>query len=153
EVYTLAKYIGKDDAEDGRLEGVTFRTSRWRNPAEMVDGIGFTAIASWASGDIEVSKLPGAGESTIDGSDADYEAALDALGLNGWPAARDPRVSLIWLLEDEGGQPSWKCAGLLLESPEPVDRPGRVVLENGMPGVPAGLELVMTPRPDGVFDV
>jgi hypothetical protein len=153
EVYTLAKYIGKDDVEDGRLEGVTFRTSRWRNPAEMVEGIGFTAIASRASGDIEVSKLPAAAESTIDGSDADYEAALDALGLNGWPAASDPRVSLIWLREDEGSQPSWKCAGLLLESPEPVDRPGRVVLENGMPGVPAGLELVMTPRADGVFDV
>jgi hypothetical protein len=153
EVYTLAKYTGKDNLEDGRLEGVTFRTSRWHKPTEMLEGLVFTTIASWASGDIEVSKLPGAGESTIDGSDADYEAALDALGLEGWPATSDPRVSLIWLREDEGGWPSWKCAGLLLESPEPVDRPGRVEFEKGMPGIPAGLELVMTPRPTGVFDV
>jgi hypothetical protein len=153
EVYALAKSADPNNIDDGRLEGVTFRTSRWRNPADMVAGIGFTAIASFASGDIEVTKLPPAGPALIDGSDADYEAALDALGLDGWPAASGPRVSLIWLHEGGGAAPSWKCAGLLLESPEPVDRPGRVELAPAAPGVPAGLELVMTPRPAGAFDV
>jgi hypothetical protein len=41
EVYALAKSKDPTNVLDGRLDGVTFRTSRWRNPAEMIDGLGF----------------------------------------------------------------------------------------------------------------
>jgi hypothetical protein len=144
ELYALAK---SDDPAvlDGRLDGVTFRTSRWRNPAEMLAGIGFKASPASASGDIEVKQLPGLGAPIIDGSDADFEAALDAIGLDGWPAAAGPRASIVWLRQDRNAGPSWQCAGLLLESPEPIDRPGRVELHS--------LRLVMQPLPAGAFDI
>src|SRR5262249_6825706 len=112
EIYTLAK---SDDPSvlDGRLDGVTFQTSRWRNPAEMLVGIGFKSLPAPATGDIELKQLPAVGGPVIDGSDADFEAALDAIGLDGWPPAPGPRVSIIWLLQDSDAGPSWKCAGLL----------------------------------------
>jgi len=144
EVYALAK--AKDpDVVDGRLEGVTFRTSRWRNPAGMLAGIGFTASPSPASGDVELAQLPAPGAAVIEGSDADFEAALDAIGLDGWPAVKDPRISLLWLRKDEGAGPHWLCAGLMAESPEPIDRPGRVHL--------SALRLTMPPLPAGIFDI
>ena len=144
EVYALAK--SKDpDILDGRLAGVTFRTSRWRNPTEMLAGIGFTASPSAASGDIELAQLPALGSAAIEGSDADFEAALDAVGLDGWPAVKNPRVSLLWLRKDDAGGPHWVCAGLLAESPEPIDRPGRVHL--------SALRLTMPPPPAGTFDI
>jgi hypothetical protein len=144
ELYALAK---SDDPAvfDGRLDGVTFRTSRWRNPTEMLAGIGFKPSASAATGDIELTELPALGSQTIDGSDADFEAALDTIGLDGWPASVASRVSIIWLRQDSNAGPSWKCAGLLLESPEPIDRPGRVELQ--------ALRLVMQPSPAGTFDI
>jgi len=81
----------------------------------------------------------------IEGSDADFEAALDAIGLDGWPAVKDPRISLLWLRKDEGAGPHWLCAGLMAESPEPIDRPGRVHL--------SALRLTMPPLPAGIFDI
>jgi hypothetical protein len=53
--------------------------------------------------------------------DAAFDATLDDLGLDGWPAATAPRISLLW--RETAGQ--WRCAGVLLESPEPIHRPGR----------------------------
>lgn len=143
EIFTLAK---SDDPAvlDGRLDGVTFRTSRWRNPARMLAGIGFTPVPAPASGDIELTQLPALAPATIDGSDADIEAALESLGLQGWPLASEPRVSLLWLRHDGAPSPAWSCAGVLLESPEPIDRSGRVELN--------ALRLVMQPLPAGVFD-
>src|SRR5262249_34921289 len=113
--------------------------------AGMLAGIGFKPSASAATGDIELTQLPALGTAIIDGSDADFEAALDTIGLEGWPAAVASRVSIIWLRQDSNAGPSWKCAGLLLESPEAIDRPGRVELQ--------ALRLVMQPRPAGTFDI
>jgi hypothetical protein len=144
ELYALAK---SDDpaVADGRLDGVTFRTSRWRNPAEMLAGVGFKSAPQPASGDIEIRRLPAPAAPSVDGSDADFEAALDAIGLDGWPPASDARASIVWLRQDGNVAPAWLCAGLLLESPEPVDRPGRVEL--------AVLRVVMQPSPLGAFDI
>lgn len=144
EVYVLAK---SDDAavHDGRLDGVTFQTSRWRNPQQMLAGIGFKSSTAPATGDIELTETPPLGVGAIDGSDADFEAALDALGLQGWPLAKEPRVSLLWLKDAAASTPTWKCAGVLVESPEPIDRPGRVEL--------SVLRLVQQPQPAGVFDI
>jgi len=144
ELYALAK---SDDPAvlDGRLDGVTFRTSRWRNPTEMLAGIGFNPSASAATGDIELTQLPALGTTIIDDSDADFETALDTIGLEGWPAMVASRISIIWLRQDSNAGPSWKCAGLLLESREPIDRPGRVELH--------ALRLVMQPPLLGTFDI
>jgi len=144
ELYALAK---SDDPAvlDGRLDGVTFRTSRWRNPAEMLAGIGFKVAPQPASGDIEIRLLPALRALAIDGSDADFEAALDAIGLDGWPSASEPRASIVWLRQDGNAGPAWQCAGLLLESPEPIDRPGGGELQ--------ALRVVMMPPPLGAFDI
>jgi hypothetical protein len=144
EVYALAK---SDDTTvaDGRLDGVTFRTSRWRNPAQMLAGIGFGTTPSVPAGDVELHQAAVLAPAAIDGSDADFEAALDAIALDGWPAAVDPRIVVLWLRHDDAAGPSWKCMGLLVESPEPIDRPGRVHFN--------ALRLVMQPPVDGAFDI
>ena len=145
EIYTLAKSDTPATVKDGRLDGVTFRTSRWRNPAEMLAGIGFTTIASQPAGDVELRVFPAIGPAAIDGSDADFEAALDALGLDGWAPSANPRISVLWRQQEGGGAPSWLCAGLLVESPEPIHRQGRVHL--------SALRLVMPPSSPTVFDI
>ncbi|MGH9311524.1 MAG: hypothetical protein ACRD1U_19250, partial [Vicinamibacterales bacterium] len=146
EVYALAKADDPVNVLDGQLEGVTFRTSRWRNPAAMVAGLGFESPPKAATGDIALRQpLPALGAAAIDGSDADFEAAMDALGLDRWPPAPTPRVSLLWIAQKPPAEPSWLCAGVLLESPEPIDRPGRVQLN--------ALRLVMSPLPSGTFDI
>jgi hypothetical protein len=144
EVYALAKSTNVN-VFDGRLDGVTFQTSRWRIPADMLSGLGFRSPASHPTGDIEIAHVPVLDPAVRDGEDTAFEQALDALGLDGWPAATEPRVSIIWLRKDAAGGPSWLCAGLLLESPEPIHRPGRCEL--------ASLRVVMRPAPAGVFDI
>ena len=75
------------------------------------------------------------------GEDARFEAALDALGLDGWPLPAEPRVSLLWLQPADDG--AWKCAGLLVESPEPIHRPGRCELK-GLRQEPPGASFALT---------
>jgi hypothetical protein len=117
----------KDKKAVGRLDGVTFQTSRWRNPAEMLAGLGFTAATQpgTASGDIEIKSLPAFDPAVVTDQDAAFEAALDKLGLDGWPIAGEPRTSIIWLRKDDTAGPAWLCAGVLIESPEPIHRPDR----------------------------
>jgi hypothetical protein len=61
------------------------------------------------------------------------------LGLEGWPVADEPRVSRLWV---DDGADGWSFAGLMLESPEPILRGGRlrlakqpVLVELGPPGL------------------
>jgi hypothetical protein len=123
--------------EDGKLPGVTFRTSRWRSPGDMLAGLGFVTAgqpltAEVTTGDLVVGDPAGLGAAVIEGDDQAFQNALLALGLDGWPLAGAPRHSRLWVADNGGG---WRFAGLLLESPEPVHRPGRFDL--------AGLTLEM----------
>src|SRR5262249_52667178 len=144
EVYALAK-SKSPTVYDGRLDGVTFHTSRWRSPADMLSGLGFRSPAPRPTGDIEITHMPVLDPAVWDGEDRAFEQALDALGLDGWLAATEPRVSIIGLRKDAASGPSWLCAGLLLESPEPIHRPGRCELAN--------LRVDMRPAPTGVLDI
>ena len=123
EVYVLAQ--GSGDVADGRLPGVTFKTSRWLTPADMLEALGFTAPAGKATGELPLATVP-ALPVELD-QDAGFQAAVDALGLDGWPLADEPRLSLLWV-RPQPGQP-WLCAGLLVESPEAIHRPGRCELQ------------------------
>lgn len=145
EIYVLAK---ADDAAvaDGRLPGVTFRTSRWRAPADMLAGVGFTVAGLMTPpvmiGDLrcDVSSF-GAPRNEV--GDTSFQAALLALGLDGWPLAAAPRVSRLWSLHTPD---SWLFAGLMIESPEPIHRPGRLELQ--------GLALAMGHSGSGIiFDL
>jgi hypothetical protein len=121
EVYVELKPKPGSNAPPGTLPGVTFRTSRWRRPAEMLQALGFAPVAAPAAGDVPVHD-PQLVTTNPDASDATFQQALTVLGLDGWPIMQVPRTSLLWSLADGG---RWALAGLLVESSEPVDRPGR----------------------------
>lgn len=130
EVFVQANETGTKKAA-GRLPGVTFRTSRWRNPAHMLEGLGFANVG-WGqvSGDVALTAVPAQLAGIVEGEDAAYEAAMAAIGLEGWPLADEPRVSQLWVRGLVGDAPAWLVAGVLIESPEPIDRPGRVRIES-----------------------
>ncbi|HXP00292.1 MAG TPA: hypothetical protein VN813_07305, partial [Luteibacter sp.] len=123
EVRVLAKSLDPDKVKDGRLAGVTFRTSRWANGRDMLDGMGFHDVGLdflRPDGDIDISGRTWPAGAVL-GDDAMFEAALIALGMEGWPPAVTPRTSVLWTHTGS----DWRCAGLLVESPEPIHRPGR----------------------------
>ncbi len=133
EVYVSANV---DGASQGRLPGVTFRTSRWRNPQEMLAGLGFTVTApaplpaaeGVMAGDLAVDNAAIGGGAVVVDDDHGFQNALADLGLEGWPVAEAPRQSRIWQPDGAGG---WLFAGFMLESPEPVHRAGRLHFDGG----------------------
>jgi hypothetical protein len=128
EVYVLASSMSAGFA-DGRLPGVTFRTSRWTTPETMLAGLGFTGAAVAAEtpvvGDLAVATTTLPGGLVVDDDDQAFQHALAALGLEGWPVAQAPRLSRLWIADQAG---AWRFAGLMIESPEPIHRPGRLEL-------------------------
>jgi hypothetical protein len=114
----------------GRLPGVTFRTSRWRTPQQMFAGLGWTIMPgaggqSVTIGDLAVEATPAVATLPAATSDQAFISALAALGANDWPVANAPRLSRLWSAKDD----HWRFAGLLVESPEPIIRPGRVSVD------------------------
>lgn len=114
---------------EGRLPGLTFRTSRWDGPADMLAGLGLlvpghsTSLGGPQPGDLAVD-LAGTGEGTRDqDTDHGFENTLAGLGVSGWPTTNEPRLSRIWVPDPTAG---WLFAGLMIESPEPIHRPGRI---------------------------
>jgi hypothetical protein len=126
ELYVLAD---ADDpgTMDGELPGVTFHTSRWRTPVDMLLGLGFSSAAQLpanvVNGDLRIPTTSLA-PTVAEDDDSAYQAALLTLDLDGWPLADEPRFSRLWV--EQAG--TWKFAGLMIESPEPIHRPGRLEL-------------------------
>ena len=75
------------------------------------------------NGDLEVSPSGMSGPTVVLDDDQAFDGSLTELGIAGWPPAQDVRLSRLWTTDESGG---WRFAGLLLESPEPIHRPGRV---------------------------
>ncbi|HWN73771.1 MAG TPA: hypothetical protein VNN15_08200, partial [Solirubrobacterales bacterium] len=126
ELHVLAK-SESDDILDGRLPPVGFRTSRWRGPRQLLDELGFVAEGAGShSGDLELRADGDPVWARAEGSDAGFEAALPALGLDRLPAPATTRLSLLWR---DGGDSGWLLAGALIEAPEPILRPGRLDFE------------------------
>lgn len=116
------------------LPGVTFRSSRWRDTPEMLAALHFPLVGQGRNdGDLLVAAGAGASLESAQGDGA-FEDALRRLGLDGWPVATDPRVSLLWQLG-----PTWRVAGVLIESPEPIVRLGRTANVGLAPVVAPGL--------------
>ncbi len=125
EVFALAK-SKRPGVADGRLPGVSFRTSRWADGTEMLAGLHFPISGPAGHPQGGVALPPGTvlPAQVSSGDDAAFDAFLDSLGLDGWPVASAPRISLLWLPPAAAATP-WRCAGVLIESPEPVVREGR----------------------------
>jgi hypothetical protein len=94
-------------------------------------------------GDLGIPGIALPGGPVIEDDDHAYQNALAALGLEGWPATVKPRLSRLWAVNGVG---RWLLAGLMIESPEPIHRPGRLLLsassltlETGGPVVAFGI--------------
>ncbi|GAA5180376.1 hypothetical protein GCM10023322_12540 [Rugosimonospora acidiphila] len=99
------------------LPGVVFTTSRYASPLEQFADLGFISTGTAGiAGDLAVSApttlpAPGAGDGV-------FAAVLSGLGLDLRPAPR-ARTSALWIRSGSG----WLLSGVLLESPEPLQRP------------------------------
>ena len=138
EVYVLAKAANPLLA-DGRLPGVTFRTSRWRTPRTMLAGLGFPTAGEPSPAGLVVGDLLVNTPASVGGGfsedDQEYQRALSALGLEGWPLATVPRLSRLWV---RGAGAGWLLAGLMIESPEPIHRPGRLTVSLALKSAAGG---------------
>ncbi|MDQ0866492.1 hypothetical protein [Arthrobacter globiformis] len=99
------------------IGGITFTTSNYTGPADLLHSFGFASGGSGAAhGDLAVVPVTTAAGHVQD--DAELERLVDALGLPPLRPVRANRSSLLWALA--GGR--WALAGLLLESTEPFIR-------------------------------
>ena len=149
EVYLLAK-SNQPAFADGPLPGVTFHTSRWLDPADMLAGLGFTTSGHTAAevvkGDVVVAPPAAVAPAVALDDDQAFTSALESLQLHGWPVAEESRVSHLWVA---GPSASYLFAGIFLESPEPIHRVGRftvdgLTLEMGTAG--AAIQFGLTRR-------
>ncbi|HEX3135059.1 MAG TPA: hypothetical protein VHX44_15955, partial [Planctomycetota bacterium] len=99
-----------------------FRTSRYRNPTEMLRALGLApTMGLMAPNDaIATSTLPA---TALKIGDSELDAALTTVGLDPWPLPAGPRTTAVWLRPALATQP-WKLIGILLEGDEPIYRDG-----------------------------
>jgi hypothetical protein len=124
---------------DPELDGITFSTSAYRGPVELIEAFNLApdtvALASaptahgdmaiGAGGDGDPAALAGLSDGAIT-DDAELEQILVGIGLPPLRPVTQPRSTVLWALT--AGQ--WGVAGLLLESPEPLNRQGRMGIHN-----------------------
>jgi hypothetical protein len=105
------------------LGGITFTTSNYTGPADLLQSFGFASGAGGAAhGDLPVVPVTAMAVPTAAGQirdDAELERLVDALGLPPLRPVRSNRSSLLWAPANGG---AWALAGLLLESTEPLIR-------------------------------
>lgn len=118
------------------LPGGTFRTSGYTGPTRLIEAFGFgtaarilsTGLHGWRVVDPAAQAgLVGAGK-VVD--DARLEDAVDRLGLGPLVPVAAPRSTALWQREDSG----WSLTGILLESPEPLERGARMSLVSARVG-------------------
>ena len=118
-------------ASHSPIAASTFRTSRYRGPGQLLADLGLTAGGEAIGGlplpSTAVEAIPGlagSGEHVGEG----FEAACRAIGLGGYEAPVAAHASVLWLPADgaAGAPARWLACGILIESPEPIDRPGRL---------------------------
>lgn len=115
-----------------------FRTSRYRNPGEMLLGLGFAPAIGFPTLTDAIVGAPLA-PAPLEIGDTALDAALTALGLDPWPLPAAPRTTLLWL-RPASGQP-WMVAGVLIEADEPVWREGFSTGAVGEPAPPPRVEV------------
>ena len=114
-----------------------FRTSAYRTPAALLASVGLsTDLAQPALvPPLDVllaadAALPSVPAGPWPASDALFEEALAGLGLDPWPLPRAGRTVALW--QQSGG--SWRLAGLLVETDEPLHRADRLVIGSARAG-------------------
>jgi hypothetical protein len=111
----------------------SFTTSRYAAPAQLLADLGFTADPAAPAGALASFPLPAAARMPPEG--VSFDDALEALGLGGYRSV-GPQAAALWQAGPGG---SWAFAGVLLECPEPIHRPGRLDVHGlDAGGVPFG---------------
>ncbi|WP_430645146.1 hypothetical protein [Agromyces sp. GXS1127] len=113
---------------DPELAGITFSTSSYEGPPQLIGSLGFVGAPSGeavararATGDLPIrGTVADAGPGTVVG-DAALESMLDQLGIQLDGFGGGARSAVLWSRLDGGG---WAARGLLVESAEPLIRDG-----------------------------
>jgi hypothetical protein len=104
-----------------------FRSSRYRDPLELFAALGFGPPtdpgALYAADHIFPFEFIPPALPAHPGDDAELRDALHQLGLDALEAPAGPGTTLLWAPRQDG---SFEVVGLLVEGPEPVDRPPRL---------------------------
>ena len=105
----------------------------------MLAGLGFPTAGEPSPAGLVVGDLLVNTPASVGGGfsedDQEYQRALSALGLEGWPLATVPRLSRLWVRDAGAG---WLLAGLMIESPEPIHRPGRLTVSLALKSAAGG---------------
>jgi hypothetical protein len=114
-----------------------FRSSRYADVDAMLQGLGFgidPEVAPFIPFDFVVSNGAAMPASDPTASDAALEDALRTLGMDPWPVVGFGRTVAIWR-PGAAAAGDYLLAGLLLESPEPIERGERCgVVQAGVSG-------------------
>ena len=121
--------------EDSVVDRFHFRTSRYRDTAELLAALGFETGGAAADPPPDVLLDSWSQPGVAPHDDFALQATLVAIGLDPWPLSAAPRATTLWV-RPAPGAPSWQLAGLLLEAPEPVARPGRIEVSGSVGAVP-----------------
>jgi len=151
ELQLAAPLLSAPGAADAPLFAqALLRASRHASPRALLDALGMTEPLASPFLPSEVAVAAPVPTTPLLDDDRAFEDALAVLGLDPWPAPREPRVVLLM----QPGTP-FRLAGLLLEAEEPLHRPGRLELQqaslhrlpdNGAPVFEASFSVVRRDR-------
>lgn len=112
-----------------------FRTSRWHDVDEILRMLDLPAGTpnAVAPEDVLLQREWPAGLTARTHDDAAFDSALTLLGLDPRPLSPSPRCTTLWV-PPVPGRTAWAFAGMLLEAPEPIVRPGRITVDGAVGG-------------------
>lgn len=102
-----------------------FQSSRYRNPSDMLEALGFTTPEPFPIRPQDALITSLLATAPVLGDDSALDDAMRNLGLDPWPLVDTPRTVALWTRNG-----TWQLAGILLETDEPLFRTG-VVLQGG----------------------
>lgn len=122
-VITAPRQSGPAEAVPPLVLRTSFRTSRWDSERGLLDALGLTDAEPnlVLPHDAIVSGPIGAPPAGYAGDEA-FDAVLAAVGLDPWPVPTGSRTTVLWQPDPTG----FLLRGVLLESMEPIIRPGRL---------------------------
>jgi hypothetical protein len=123
---------------DVPIERWHFRTSRYHDVGELLTECGLdVAGANPVAPADALLDLPGGWPSlpSKEFDDRTFDSWISALGRDPWPMSSTGRTTTLWV-PPAAPSTDWRLAGLLLEGPEPLARPGRISLSAHVGGTP-----------------
>ncbi len=132
----FAPPVGQSADESVLVARTHFRSSRYADVKAMLEGLGFALdpeVAPFIPFDFVVADGAAMPAPDPTASDAALEDALRTLGMDPWPVVGFGRTVAIWRPGAAAGE--YRLAGLLLESPEPIERGERCgIVQAGVSG-------------------